>query len=127
MCEGGIVEWGIIVLAMAVACRPDILLLDEPTKYVRVLYMNIYIVVFVFNVFYVLSCVCIYLLVRIFSALDHSTTLLVENTIRQLGLSVVWATRDVFQAERVGDEVLIFNAITHVDLRAVCHSRGVCI
>ena len=29
-------EYQIIVLAMAVACRPDILLLDEPTRCVRV-------------------------------------------------------------------------------------------
>jgi hypothetical protein len=52
------------------------------------------------------------------SALDLRTSQLVEKVIRSLGLSVIWATRDIYQAERVADSVMEFSQLTHVDVGA---------
>ena len=69
-----------LMLTIALACRPEVLLLDEPT-----------------------------------SQQDANVAHLIERTIRSLGLSVIWMTQDVYQAERVADTVLEFSALTHVD------------
>ncbi len=117
-----------MLLAIALACKPEVVLLDEPT-----------------------------------GVLDMSLALMIEKTIRSLGLSVIWATRDVYQvddvgcvcglvfvlsctslqsieifffsfprrmcltrqAERVGDTVIEFNSLTHIDLNVRCADRGV--
>ena len=55
-----------VVLAMALALRPEVILLDEPT-----------------------------------SALDQVTTLLVEQTIKEIGIAAIWVSHDAAQIERI--------------------------